>query len=34
MRNLRCAIEDAQLKSPEFRTAAAAYMQRRLPEFD
>jgi len=28
------AIFDAQLKSPEFMVAAAAYMQRRLPEFD
>jgi len=34
----RMAIEgeifNAQLKSPEFMVAAAAYMQRRLPEFD
>ncbi len=28
------ALFDAQLKSPEFMVAAAAYMQRRLPEFD
>ena len=28
------AIFNAQLKSPEFAVAAAAYMQRRLPEFD
>ena len=27
-------IFNAQLKSPEFMVAAAAYMQRRLPEFD
>lgn len=28
------AIFNAQLKSPEFMVAAAAYMQKRLPEFD
>ncbi len=28
------AIFNAQLKSPEFTVSAAAYMQRRLPEFD
>lgn len=28
------AIFNAQLKSPEFMISAAAYMQRRLPEFD
>ena len=28
------AIFNEQLKSPEFMAAAAAYMQRRLPEFD
>jgi enoyl-CoA hydratase/carnithine racemase len=28
------AIFNAQLKSPEFMVSAAAYMQRRLPEFD